>query len=136
MGVAHIPVQQPNHAGMVGDDHKISPENFAGNQFRGCIAIGHLSQGSGSKGSSVFIAQVLRGEEGRALVEMRNRFKVGETLEILSANPLSCGKRITVQELTDENGAPVTDAKLVQQKLWLTLPCPLTEGDILMADAK
>ncbi|MBR2616817.1 MAG: U32 family peptidase [Clostridia bacterium] len=91
---------------------------------------------SGSKGSSVFIAQVLKGEQGRALVEMRNRFQVGDMLEILSANKEADGKRFTVTQMTDEAGEEVQDAKLVQQKLWVTLPYTLTEGDILMADAK
>ena len=117
------------------------PEKTAHREFTQAYALGDNETtvnylDSGSKGSSVFIAQVLKGEQGRALVEMRNRFQVGDMLEILSANKEADGKRFTVTQMTDEAGEEVQDAKLVQQKLWVTLPYTLTEGDILMADAK
>lgn len=76
-----------------------------------------------------FIAMVLGYKDGRALVEMRNRFKTGDTLEILS-DGASFNGRFTVTEMEDVDGNAVYDAKLVQQKLWVTCPLTVSEGDI------
>lgn len=87
---------------------------------------------SQSQGSCVFIAEVLKYDEnkGLALVEMRNRFKVGDELEILS--PLdSFNKTFIVEEMKNESLEEVVDAKIVQQKLWLKIPYKVAEGDIL-----
>lgn len=90
---------------------------------------------SQSKGTRKFIAQVLSYDEenGYALIEMRNRFKIGDTLEILSPND-TLNKTITVEKLTDEQGTAVSDAKLVQQKLRLYTDLKLCAGDILRKD--
>ncbi|MBR0510439.1 MAG: U32 family peptidase [Clostridia bacterium] len=66
---------------------------------------------------------------GEYRVEMRNRFAVGDTLEILS--PGSSGLRFRVERIVGEDGAQKTDAALVQEKV--TLPCPfrLSPGDLL-----
>lgn len=87
---------------------------------------------SQSAGDSVFMAYVLSYDDvnKRALIEMRNRFKVGDVLEILSPSD-SFNKNIAVEKLTDENGDEVLDAKLVQQKLYLYTDIRLAEGDIL-----
>ena len=66
----------------------------------------------------------------KVLVEMRNRFKVGETLEILSPSE-SFNKPLIVEKMTDENGNMITDASLVQQKLYIYTNYPLNAGDIL-----
>lgn len=52
------------------------------------------------------------------LVEMRNRFKVGDTLEILSPSRAH-NEKVKIVEMRDENGDIITDAKRVQQKLWI-----------------
>lgn len=52
------------------------------------------------------------------LVEMRNRFKVGDTLEVLSPS-LAHNAKLQILEMRDENGEAVEDAKRVQQKLWI-----------------
>ena len=87
---------------------------------------------SQSKGTHKFIANVLEGNNGRdyALIEMRNRFKVGDILEVLSPSQ-SFNMQIEVLRVEDENGNAVTDAKLVQQKLKLYTSVELNEGDIL-----
>ena len=61
---------------------------------------------------------------------MRNRFKVGDTLEVLSPTD-NFLKEIPVQRLENEEGEAVEDAKLVQQKLRLYTPIKLSAGDIL-----
>ena len=78
------------------------------------------------QGTHEYVADVL--EDG--LVQMRNRFRVGDELEVLSPSR-SCGKTFVVRAMEDEAGAPVEDAKLVMQKLRLACPVPLAAGDIL-----
>lgn len=87
---------------------------------------------SQSKGTHKFIANVLdyNVAEGYALVEMRNRFKLGDVLEVLSPSSVF-NSQIKVEKLTDEKGAEITDAKLVQQILRLYTDVPLSKGDIL-----
>ncbi len=87
---------------------------------------------SQSKGTHKFIANVLEGNQNReyALIEMRNRFKVGAELEILSPSN-SFNKNIRVEKLLDIKDNEVIDAKLVQEKLKLFTDIPLNEGDIL-----
>ncbi len=87
---------------------------------------------SQSKGTHKFIANVLDGNQDKkyAIVEMRNRFKVGDVLEVLSPT-VSFNKTITVTRLENEKGEPIQDAKLVQEKLRLYTDISLFEGDIL-----
>ena len=72
------------------------------------------------------------GKEGAAcaLVQMRGRFRVGDILEILSPSD-SFNRTFAVEEMTNEEGERVEDAKLVMQKLRLRCPYPLRAGDIL-----
>ena len=88
---------------------------------------------SQSKGTHKFVATVLDGnEQGEyAVVEMRNRFKVGDQLEILSPSN-SFNKIITVDLMENEKGQKVEDAKIVQQKLRLYAKEKLCAGDILI----
>lgn len=87
---------------------------------------------SQSKGSHKFIANVLEGNENKdyALIEMRNRFLVGDNLEVLSPTD-SFNKRILVEKVENEKGEIVTDAKLVQERLKLYTSISLKAGDIL-----
>lgn len=90
-------------------------------------------ENSQSAGTHRFTALVLSydRERRRALVEMRNRFVCGDELEVLSPNDDSFNRHIRVNRLENEDGAPVTDAKRVQEKLWLYTELPLACGDIL-----
>ncbi len=87
---------------------------------------------SQSKGTHKFIATVLEGnaDSEYAVIEMRNRFKVGEKLEVLSPTD-SFNKIITVNKMQDEKGNLIEDAKIVQQKIRLYTEIPLSAGDIL-----
>ena len=80
-----------------------------------------------------FIAEV-RGydeEKGMLLVEMRNRFQKGDVLEVLSNNDEYWNKQLKIEEMYDEKGNPIDDAKLVQQKIYIKTDMKLTERDIL-----
>ena len=53
-------------------------------------------------------------------VEMRNRFKIGDKISILSKGK-AFGKLFEIENITDTNGEVVPDAKRVQQTLILTI---------------
>ena len=81
-----------------------------------------------------FAALVLGSFEGGAVIEMRNRFRKGEELEVLSPGP-GHNSVIKVDKMEDETSAPVYDAMLVKQKLRLFTSVPLSKGDILRKKA-
>ncbi|MBO5889110.1 MAG: U32 family peptidase [Clostridia bacterium] len=91
--------------------------------------------GSQSQGNSMFMANVIGYDEekGLAIVEMRNRFKVGDELEILSPSE-NFNKKFVVTKMYNEKGEEVLDAKLVQQKLYIKTDFKLSNGDILRKD--
>ena len=68
--------------------------------------------------------------KGAIKLEMRNRFKVGDELEVLSPSD-QLNKIIKVENLTNLDNVPVTDAKIVQEKLILKTDITLYKGDIL-----
>ena len=77
-----------------------------------------------------FIGIVLEDKgEGRYVVEQRNRFDVGDTLEILS--PEKIGMSFEVTSIRDSKGEERQSAHLVQEKVDIFCPCQLHEGDIL-----
>ncbi len=100
---------------MMGDNHETV--NYADSQ---------------SVGEKTFIAVVTNYDKvsGIAEIEMRNRFFIGDKLEVLSPSS-AFNKIIEVTDLKDENGDTVADAKIVQQKLYLKTDLPLYKGDIL-----
>lgn len=69
-------------------------------------------------------------EDGYSLIEQRNRFKVGDILEVLSPNE-TFNHQIKVVEMLDEKGNVVEDASKVQQILRLKTDIKLKDGDIL-----
>ena len=126
-----------------GDDYKNNPlfqeelKKTAHREFTTAYFLGDNDRtvnydDSQSKGTHKFIANVLVGNSDSeyALIEMRNRFKVGDILEVLSPTD-SFNKQITITRLENEKGQAVEDAKLVQEKLRLYTDIPLYEGDIL-----
>ncbi len=86
---------------------------------------------SQSKGTHKFIAVVTEDCNGEyAMVEMRNRFKLGDELEVLSPSD-TFNKKLKVTKMQTENGVDLEDAKLVQQKIKLYTDVMLKAGDIL-----
>ena len=69
-------------------------------------------------------------KDGFAKIEQRNRFKVGDVLEVLSPND-TFNKKIIVDYMEDEDGNAISDASLVQQIIMLKTDLPLKAGDIL-----
>lgn len=82
--------------------------------------------------TSAFKAVVLSYSDGVAAVEMRNRFKAGDLLYVLS--PSAADGKSFVAENIYCGGEPTTDAKLVQHAYSLSVPFSLSQGDILWGD--
>ena len=86
--------------------------------------------GASYRQECTFIALVLgRQENGRYLIEQRNRFCVGDRLELLSPN--SMGEHFVVEDLQTEDGEPVQAAPHPQQRLSIACPLELAPGDLL-----
>lgn len=80
-----------------------------------------------------FMALVLEDEkDGYVKIEQRNRFKVGDSLEVLSPDE-NFNKIIVVTEIKNLKGELIDDAKKVQEVLLLKTYLHLKEGDILRA---
>ncbi len=79
---------------------------------------------------SKFMAIVQDVKKGAILVEQRNKFAVGDELEILSPSNIF-GKILKINKMYDENGNLVSEAKMVQQKLWIETELEFEVGDIL-----
>ena len=78
----------------------------------------------------VFAAIVIGSAEGGFVVEMRNRFKVGDNLEVMSPDDNN-GKTIKIVEMRDEEGNEVLDANKVQQKIFIKSDVALKPHDVL-----
>lgn len=68
--------------------------------------------------SSKFVAIVKKVEDGKILVEQRNKFVVGDKLEILSPTDAFL-KTITVSKIEDKNGKTTNEAKDVCATYWI-----------------
>ena len=90
---------------------------------------------SQSKGDYAYIADVLGYADGFVTVEMRNRFKKRDVLEVLSPSD-SFSKSFIAEEIYDTGGTPVEDAKLVQAIYKIRCPYPLQKGDYLRRRVK
>lgn len=78
-----------------------------------------------------FMAIVLEdSKDGKVLIEQRNRFAVGEELEVLSPNE-TFNKIIKVNRLESMSGEEFSDAKNVQEKFYLFTKLSLKKNDIL-----
>ena len=79
---------------------------------------------------SKFMAIVQKVENGKILVEQRNKFVIGDELEILSPTSIF-NQKLKLEKMEDEKGNPLTEAKMVQQKIWIYTSLPFEVGDIL-----
>lgn len=77
-----------------------------------------------------FTALVLGSDADGIIVEMRNRFKVGDTLEIMSPGDAH-NRQIVITRMKDEFGEEIYDANKVQQKVKIYTDVRLSPYDIL-----
>lgn len=81
---------------------------------------------------SEFVAVVTSdSEDGVVEVEMRNKFSVGDTLEILSPEKDSFNKKIKIEKIVNSFGELIDSAKVVQERVKIPCKYNLTVGDIL-----
>ena len=81
--------------------------------------------------SAVIIAKVVEdAKDGFVTVEMRNRFKKGDELEVLSPDD-NFLKSFTIETIINSKNEVIDDAKLVQEVLRISCPYNLKKGDIL-----
>lgn len=81
---------------------------------------------------SEFVAVVTKDtQNGVVEVEMRNKFSVGDTLEILSVNDEAFNKKFVVKEIRNLEGEKLESAKLVQERVVVPCEYDLSAGDIL-----
>lgn len=84
--------------------------------------------------TAVFIAKVVEdAKDGLVKVEMRNRFKVGDELQVLSPDD-NFLKTIKISKIINEKGEIIDDAKRVQEIVQINCPYNLKKGDILRSD--
>lgn len=83
----------------------------------------------------IFTAVVLDYSDGVATVEMRNRFKTGDVLRILSPDENVDDRLFTVDEITHtQTNEKTDDAKLVQHTYSFACPYAVQKGDLLLKD--
>lgn len=70
-------------------------------------------------------------KNGKVKVEMRNKFSVGDTLEILSPKKDCFNKKVTIKEIIDSTGEKIESAKKVQEIVEINMVYPILKGDIL-----
>ena len=84
----------------------------------------------------VFTAVVQACADGKASVEMRNRFMKGDEIVVLSPDDEINGRRFVSDEIFDgKDFTPLDDAKLVQHTYVLSVPFELRAGDLLLKDS-
>ena len=123
---------------MDGGELEISEEELlrvAHREYTTAYAFGENNQtvnytDSQSKGDYKYIADVLGYENGFAKLEMRNRFKQGDTLEVLSADE-NFAKPFVAEEIYDAKGERTDDAKLVQGEYLVKCPYEIKRGDYI-----
>lgn len=81
--------------------------------------------------TAVFVAKVIEDSKNCMVkVEMRNRFKINDELEVLSPNNTFL-KKIKIEKIVDSKGQEIDDCKKVQEIVLINCPYQLKEGDIL-----
>ena len=67
--------------------------------------------------------------DGLYAIEQRNKFSVGETIEIMKPNGDNI--EVVVKRIVNEDGEDMPSAPHPKQKLWIDLGQPLDQFDIL-----
>ncbi|MBP3619343.1 MAG: U32 family peptidase [Clostridia bacterium] len=70
-------------------------------------------------------------KDGKVVLQMRNKFSVGEELEVLSPSQETFNKKLKVESIVDSFGNNVDSAKKVQENVIVPCLLNLKKGDIL-----
>jgi U32 family peptidase len=90
---------------------------------------GQIYHTTAQEATHEFVGVALSYSDGRATVEMRNRFAEGETLEI--TGPSQPSRQITVTGLQNSEGETITQAIRVQEHVSFKIPFPVEEYSLL-----
>ena len=81
--------------------------------------------------SHLYIAQVIEEtKDGYVLVEHRNKFKIGDKLEVLSTNE-NFNKEFVIEEMFDDEHQPIDEVKKIKQRVYIKTSLKLNPNDIL-----
>ena len=109
--------------------------NVAHREYTQAYALGENKntvnyEDSQSRGEYAYIADVKGAKDGYAYLEMRNRFRRGDVLEVLSPDG-NFTKTFVADEIYDSKDEKTDDAKLVQEIYKVECPYALREGDYI-----
>ena len=93
----------------------------------------NLAPTTGYIKDKAYLATVISYDEVRGTAELsqRNKMNFGEEIELLT--PGRVGTPLTVGELSDENGEPISATSHPYMKFYMKTPIPMREGDIIRA---
>ena len=83
---------------------------------------------------AIFVGTILSAADGRVTLELRNRIRAGETLEILSPNSL--GERFTARSIRGADGEALDTAAVPGAIYSMECECPAEPGDLLRRRAQ
>lgn len=106
----------------------ISHRPYSTGFYYGAVKHEHNNDGV-NRASCIFVGTVQKSEGEKLFVTQRNKFSVGDTLEVLT--PGSEYRTFTVTEMYDENGVTMTTAPNPKQTVIVNCPFELKKDDIL-----
>ena len=102
---------------------KAANREFTTGFYFGPVQNGQRYESSKCRQSHEFSAVVLSSDGEYLTLEQRNRFRVGDVLEVLSPEPSRCGQKFTVESILSSQGCSVQAAPNPQERV--KVPCTL-----------
>lgn len=102
---------------------KAANREFTTGFYFGLVQNGQRYESSKCRQSHEFSAVVLSSDGEYLTLEQRNRFRVGDVLEVLSPEPSRCGQKFTVESIISSQGCSVQAAPNPQERV--KVPCTL-----------
>ena len=102
---------------------KAANREFTTGFYFGPVQNGQRYESSKCRQSHEFSAVVFSSDGEYLTLEQRNRFRVGDVLEVLSPEPSRCGRKFTVESIISSQGCGVQAAPNPQERV--KVPCTL-----------
>lgn len=102
---------------------KAANREFTTGFYFGPVQQGQRYESSKCRQSHEFSAVVFSSDGEYLTLEQRNRFRVGDVLEVLSPEPSRCGRKFTVESIISSQGCSVQAAPNPQERV--KVPCTL-----------
>lgn len=102
---------------------KAANREFTTGFYFGPVQNGQRYESSKCRQSHEFSAVVFSSDGEYLTLEQRNRFRVGDVLEVLSPEPSRCGRKFTVESIISSQGCSVQAAPNPQERV--KVPCTL-----------